>query len=201
MIEDINGKHISYTYGLHPKFILYDLYKKYQLLVDERIRIGEDLACTIPCIFAMNTFYLMPECLYYWRQHVGSVSKSKSNFNFYDLLSPLLLCQHFERYLDMNVGDLQEQVYRCAVRRLFSACIAQFNREASWKEITDMISEALDEPYYKKALESCKYKNYWQGELALYALKKRRFFLMWLYNHYLLWSLHQSYSTIGLHVR
>lgn len=44
--------------------------------VDERITMGEDLACVYPCLLHVDSVYIMHECLYHYRQTLSSMSKS-----------------------------------------------------------------------------------------------------------------------------
>lgn len=179
LIEGIHGG--SYLPAFSSKFIRLEIYRKYQVATDNRVVLVQDYATTRPCFYASNSIYLMPEILYYLRYRLGSLGRSKAAW---DTEEPRIVGQYFEKYIDMSVGDFQDQVYRMVVHQLFNASIAQFYRSASWKAITSDISNLLEEPYYKNAISKCRYQKYWKGELAHYALRKKNFILMYLYNHY-----------------
>lgn len=181
LIEDKNGR--GFPSDLLGKFIVRNLYSKYQLAVNDSIVFGESFACMKPCIFEASSVFLMKQCLYYKRRNMSATTRA----DYVSSLSvPQLLGQHYEKYIENIDGryNFQPQIYRAVIRGLMGACVRQFNHEDSWKEITRDISKALDDPYYQNALSHCKWKGYWRGTLALYALKKRCFILMWLFNSY-----------------
>lgn len=103
-----------FEWGIFPS--LWDkLFKKecvetFQLRVDDRIEIGEDAACVYPCCIHANSIYIMRECLYHYRQTIGSMVKRIEDFELerekfhilYQFMKTELSCHH-DRY------DLQEQ--------------------------------------------------------------------------------------------
>lgn len=180
LIESVSGQY--FQPNIWSKVFVCDLYKTYQLAVDDKIKIGEDLACVKPCIFASHSLYLMPQCLYFYRQNMSSMTKSKTTF---DPDVPRLIGQHLEKYIDMELFDFQEQVYRNVVHNLFNVCVSQFNSKENLQIIKDEIRRIIDVPYYQRAISMCKYKKNWKGMLALNALKKKYLYLMYLYNLYL----------------
>lgn len=180
LIESIDGRY--FAPNIWSKVFERNLYKTYQLAVDDKIKIGEDLACVKPCIFYSQSIYLMPQCLYYYRQNTSSMTKNKAPF---DPDVPRLIGQHFEKYIDMQLQDFQEQVYRNVVHNLFNMCVSQYNHKKSRNAISKDICMILNEPYYQKAISLCRYKKNWKGILALNALRYRLFYLMYLYNLYL----------------
>lgn len=52
----------------------------FQLAVDERIVIGEDVACAYPALFGAKSVCIMDECLYHYRQSVGSMVKRVQDY-------------------------------------------------------------------------------------------------------------------------
>jgi len=52
---------------------------KAQLGVNERITIGEDIACVIPAMYEANSVYISDECFYHYRQTTSSMVKKVSD--------------------------------------------------------------------------------------------------------------------------
>ena len=49
----------------------------FQMMVDERINMGEDAACVYPCLLNVESIYIMHECFYHYIQRAGSMIKKK----------------------------------------------------------------------------------------------------------------------------
>lgn len=178
LIYSPNGS--SFPSGLLAKFIRYDQYKKFQMDVEDDIY-GEDTLVSVPCVFYANSLYIIPHCLYHKSLNIYSAMRQKSIRN---LQNPSMLAQGLEKSIDLTVGDLQDQVNRLVVANLFASCATQFNRKDAWKVITNDILGALSQTYCARAIKTCTFSGYWEGEVALYALRKKSFFLMWIYNQY-----------------
>ncbi|MGM0777908.1 MAG: glycosyltransferase family 2 protein [Bacillota bacterium] len=70
-----------YKFGLHPsvsnKIFKRDLIEKNQHRVKEEIKLGEDVACTIPCLLDAEIIYVLDkEYLYHYRQIESSMTNS-----------------------------------------------------------------------------------------------------------------------------
>lgn len=61
--------------GVWDKLFRRECLEQFQLEVDERIVMGEDAACTYPCLLNAKSIYVMHECLYHYRQRVSSMVK------------------------------------------------------------------------------------------------------------------------------
>lgn len=73
----INGP--FFTWGIFPG-VWDKLYRRkclemFQYEVDERITMGEDAACTYPCLLNVESIYVMEECFYHYRQTLSSMVK------------------------------------------------------------------------------------------------------------------------------
>ncbi len=51
-----------------------------QMLVDERIVVGEDLACTFPALLKAKSLCIIDRCAYHYEQRAGSMLKTIDNF-------------------------------------------------------------------------------------------------------------------------
>lgn len=82
----------------------------YQMEVDERLKMGEDAACTYPALLNADRIYILRECLYHYRQTTTSMVKNiqshteeRAQFQLlYDSVN-----KSFEEYKD--IFDLREQ--------------------------------------------------------------------------------------------
>lgn len=157
------------------KAIKRELYKEFQLKVDNRIKIGEDVACTKPIIYNANSMYIMNECFYFYRQNEQSMTKNKTAFS---MLTPELIYQNFST-LTANDLSMKEQVERCIFQMFFGTAISQFNRNESHRIISNDIIKELEKLYLKKVIAGCRYdKSNIKGNLAVFLLKHRLFILM-----------------------
>lgn len=133
-----------------------ELYRTEQLLVDDRIKIGEDAACTIPCMLRANSIYIFDKALYYYRRNNISMTKSKKPFSW-DV--PELIELHLRKRVETNEADLQQQISRRTVHALINVVKTQFHRDEKYRVITKNIQKELDRPIYKNALKESKLKK------------------------------------------
>ena len=133
-----------------------DLYRSEQLLVDDRIKIGEDAACTIPCMLRANTIYIIDKALYYYRRNNVSMTKNKKPFSW-DV--PELIELHLRKRVETNEADLQQQISRRTVHALINVVKTQFYRDEKYRVIIKDIQKELDRPIYRNALKDSKFKR------------------------------------------
>lgn len=133
-----------------------DLYRTEQLLVDDRIKIGEDAACTIPCMLRANSIYILDKALYYYRRNNISMTKNKKPFSW-DV--PELIELHLRKRVETNEADLQQQISRRTIHALINVVKTQFYRDEKYRVITKDIQKELDRPIYKNALKDSKFKR------------------------------------------
>ena len=164
-----NNKAEYFAPSVWAKAYRADLYKKMQQAVDDRIRIGEDGACTIPCIFHASSLYVTDKATYYYRQNPVSMTQEKKAFSWE---GPKLIHEHLERLIDMNEGDFREQLYRKTVHELFTVVVSQFYRKESYKEIVADIDAHLKTGIYAEAIEHARFGSV-KGRLAAMAMKHR----------------------------
>ena len=164
-----NNKAEYFAPSVWAKAYRADLYKKMQQAVDDRIKIGEDGACTIPCIYHASSLYVTDKATYYYRQNPVSMTQEKKAFSWE---GPKLIHEHLERLIDMNEGDFREQLYRKTVHELFTVVVSQFYRKESYKEIVADIDAHLKTDIYAEAIRHAKFKSA-KGRLAAAALKYR----------------------------
>ncbi len=168
----------GFPHSLCTKVFLRRLYVKNQLLVNPQIIMGEDAACSFPTVFEANSIFVLPDCLYHYRQNPVSISKVKKPFSWD---GPQIIGSHFEKALDVNYGDFRSQIDRHIVYELFIVAASQFRKQEKYKNIRREINAGLDNPYYNGVVSRCKYSKNWRNVLFLATLKHRLTFILKLY--------------------
>ena len=106
--------HTFFEWGIFPsvwdKLFHRECVERFQLTVDEQIIMGEDAACTYPCLLNANSIYVVHKCLYHYRQTPTSMIKNIQNYKlernqFQSLYHTVL--QTLEK--SMTIYDLREQ--------------------------------------------------------------------------------------------
>lgn len=82
----------------------------YQMEVDERLKMGEDAACTYPALLNADSIYILHECLYHYRQTTVSMVKNIQDYTIEKMQFQTLyqsVSQRFGR--DKDIFDLRKQ--------------------------------------------------------------------------------------------
>ena len=164
VIEDKTCKRVAPSICLH--IVRRELYRKYQNTVPNQIRIGEDLACTALVLINTSSLFVCNECLYYYRQNPISMTKKKQKIDMYE---PKRIAEHLEK--NIEDGEYDIQISRIAVHLLFNACVSQFDKIQSFWFHRKRILSVIKDEYYKKAISRCNYKFYSKGFVALFSLR------------------------------
>lgn len=150
-----------------------------QQLVDVVVNVGEDAACMAPCIFHAESLYIMEDCLYYYRQNPTSMTKSGKVFAWD---GPEIRGRHLEKQIDMDFGNMREQLYRSITHSLFTVVKSQFNRrDTDISRINIEIREQLSNSYYSDAIEKSTFKGI-KANVMKCTMKYRLLFLIRLMN-------------------
>lgn len=177
LIEDKFGR--NFDPAICDNIFKREIYEKYQLNVNNKIKIGEDVACTKPIFSRIKSMYMCNECLYFYRINQLSMTKGKKIF---PLNYPLLVGQELEKQFEISKGDFQMQIARWITHNLFVACSSSFYSNESYGIIRKKLKICLSNDYYVQAIKKCKYSpRYLKGNLAKFALKYRLYGLMKLY--------------------
>lgn len=151
------------------------LYQECQQNVDDRIAIGEDVACTRQIIYKADSIYIVKDCLYCYRQNEQSMTKNGKAFS---MLTPELVAGIFSD-LTSERPDLQHQVSRCISQMFFGAALTQFNKKESYRRIVKELNAELDKPYIQNAIKLTYFSpKFYKGRVALLCLQHRLFLLM-----------------------
>lgn len=118
MIESIYPRmivnEVFFKWGIFPgvwdKLFKRECLEKFQMKVDERIRMGEDAVCTYPCLLNVESIYVLHECLYHYRQTTNSMVKQIDDYEREREQFRILYrtgMEQFERY--QNIFDCRQQ--------------------------------------------------------------------------------------------
>lgn len=148
------------------------------MVKDWVIRIGEDGACVIPCIYHAKSLFCIHKCLYVYNYNDTSATKSRNVFRWDD---PLLIYLHLKEKVDCNRLDFREQLYRKVVHELFLVVVSQFNRNESYRAIVSDAKEHMGTDVYAECIKKAKFRS-WNGRFATIALRYRLFGLIRLFH-------------------
>ena len=167
-----------FTPTLWAKAFKREIYMSQQLAVSTQIKIGEDVACTKPCIALAESLYILPGSPYYYRQCESAMTNRNKIYKWED---PKLVAEHLKRHIDMKPFNFEEQLHRLVFHELFGVVVSQFNRKEPYKKIVDDIKINIEEPIYYQAIQKARFKGL-GCKLAVLAFKNNLFFLFALWN-------------------
>ena len=150
-----------------------ELYVPIQCAVDSRIKIGEDGACTIPCVYNAESMVVLTNCSYYYRQNEKSMTKAGKAF---DWRGPELIHCFLEQQINMALFDFKEQLFRKTAHEVFTVVLSQFNRKESYRKIKADIKQHLMSEVYCESIKKAEFRSF-RGRLVVFAMKHK---LMWL---------------------
>jgi len=175
----IQGKRADYIAPhLWAKVFKRSLYADIQMSVNPEIKIGEDGACTIPCIYNASSVFFSDICVYNYRTNNNSMTRNRKPF---DWNGPKLIAKQIEKELDISAFDFKEQLYRKTVHELFSVAVSQFNRKEECRKIKKDIKTQIATEPYATAIKKAKFRGI-KARLMHFALKHRVLWLLKLQN-------------------
>lgn len=154
-------------------------YRRHQMVVYSDINMGEDGACVYPLIGNANSMVIMQDCLYYYRQNVTSLTRSRKllSWDNYDKVYEI-----YKDNLPLDSYRLKEQFFRSRTHNLFIICASQFyNNNQTYKQITEGISNRFRQhPEYDEALDGAHFTSAIMT-MCKYVLKLRLYRILQLY--------------------
>jgi len=140
LLMDKNMNHISYY--LSGKAVKRELLTPIQLNVSEKISLGEDLCCTVPCYLNSKSVYISKKNAYLYTMREDSLSKefnTKQIFLIEDVINEI------RKNSIENVADFEEQLsrYSCFMCFTILASAAEGNYFKSIKEIKENILNSI----------------------------------------------------------
>lgn len=105
---------VFFEWGIFPgvwdKLFKREVVEKYQIEVDDHLTMGEDAACSYPALLHAESIYILPECLYHYRQSEASMVKQRGNSEIERMRFRTLYHSVMERFeRDKHIYDLREQ--------------------------------------------------------------------------------------------
>lgn len=177
LIETENAK--AFPLSIWAKVFKKSIYFEQQMALDTKIKIGEDVACVVPCICNANSMYITDDPYYFYRHNDNSMTKNKKPFRWD---GPKLIAEHFEKQLDLKGLNLEQQVYRRTVHALFNVVKTQFYREESYKQICRDIRKQLNDDIYKKAIINARFSGSIKAKFMELSMKYKWLPLIWVYS-------------------
>lgn len=171
--KDIPGLNFgSIMYSLWSGAVRRELLIKYQMPVPDSIRMGDDLAVTVPMLFNCNSIYFADFVGYYYRSTEGSMVNS---FNPEEIKLLNIIVQ----YLSETVPER----YRNSVSVYALNMILQYFEKASQayskKEFKDWIKDGLSDYIYNAAVRVAVSKKSAKDFIKISLLKTKRYGVLW----------------------
>ena len=157
------------------------LYYKYQMTLDNRIIMGEDGAITYPMLIEANSFYVLNDCLYYYRFNSGSITGNKRKYIPWD--NVLLKTERFVSLLPLDKYNLDVQVASLTIHSVTNVILSHFRNE-KYSTVVNETKHIMEKKGIKKYIVGAIKCPDIRVRIAAIALRYR---LYWLLK---LWSLH-----------
>ncbi len=140
ILMDKNMNHISYY--LSGKAIKRELLFPHQLNMNEKVSLGEDLCCVVPCYLDAKSVYISPKTAYLYTVREGSMSKG---FNARQIYLVEDIINEIYKMDIKKVLDFEEQLcrYSCFMCFAILAAAAEGNHFKSAKELKTNITNSL----------------------------------------------------------
>lgn len=149
------------------------------VLSERNCTMGEDGACTIPCVFNSNSLVILEECFYYYRYNANSATKSKNAISWE---CPKIIYNHITKHIDSKTFDFEEQLYRKIVHDVFKIVASQFYRNDKYRVIVQNINENLKEELYDNSIKKSSFSGSIEALMMRWALNYRWYFLIYIYS-------------------
>lgn len=176
LIQDKNAK--CYDPNICSKAIKTSIYKEKQLLVDPRIRNGEDATCTRACFLTAESIYVVDHSYYFYRVNRESMTKKRKP---YPWNQKKLVVENLKRFIDLEQFDFQDQLYRSIVHGEFLIYVSQFYSDKSYFEVRKEICDRLKDPQINEALQKSQFNSF-GAKMMRFALKHRMIFLLYVFS-------------------
>ena len=169
ILMDKNMNHISYY--LSGKAIKRELVLPHQLNVNERISLGEDLCCVVPCYLDAKSVYISTKPAYLYTVRESSMSKS---FNPGQIQLVENIITEIYKTDIRKVVDFEEQLcrYSCFMCFAILASAAEGNHFTSVKKLKANIMNSL---HNEKILNANFEKISPKSRITISLMKKNRY--------------------------
>lgn len=160
------------------KAIRRDIYIKNQIQVPDSISMGEDGACTIPCIIDANSMFISPECKYYYRYNNLSMTKGKRVLSWEGQIA---ISNHFKNALNASDYNFDNQMSRRMEKSFFNVAKTQFYSGKTYKEAKNEILKGYNLDVFRKAIDCAHFAGI-KMKIVDYIIKHRLIFAYYVYS-------------------
>ncbi len=172
ILMDKNMNHISYY--LAGKAVKRDLITPHQLNVSEKISLGEDLCCVIPCYLNANSVYISKKTAYLYSVRHNSLSKEFNSKQIY-LVENIINEISTEQFKTLSDFDDQISRYSCFMCFAILALAAEGNY---FKSIKDLINN-IENSIHNEKIKSANFdKISIKSRISIFLMKKKHYKLM-----------------------
>lgn len=167
LLMDKNMNHMSYY--LSGKAVKRDLLTPHQLNVSEKISLGEDLCCVLPCYLHAKSVYISKKEAYLYTVREDSLSKefnTKQIYRVEDVINEL------NKNDTSKLADYNEQLCRYSAFMCFAilASAAEGNHFKSIKAIKESILGSL----HGEKIQAAKFDNITvKSKISIFLMKKK----------------------------
>ena len=169
ILMDKNMNHISYY--LSGKAVKRDLLTPNQLAVSEKISLGEDLCCVVPCYLQAKSVYISKKQAYLYTVRENSLSKE---FNTKQILLIENVINEISKNKLEKLSDFDQQIcrYFCFMCFTILAAAAEGGHFKSIKDIKKNILNSLHaEKILKAEFEHISFKS----RISIFLMKKKSY--------------------------
>lgn len=158
----------AFNPNLCSKVIKRSIYSKYQILLDNKVSMGEDSAILYPCLVEANSLYIIDKCLYYYRFNPNSMTNQRKKIRSWD--NAILRIEHLKNCLPKEKYNFEVQLSCAAVHSITNVIISHL-RNGKYSDIKNEFKIKIDSPEIKKFIEQAKESKNIKERIAAYALK------------------------------
>ena len=167
LLMDKNMNHVSYY--LSGKAIKRELLTPHQLNVSEKISLGEDLCCTVPCYLHAKSVYISKKTAYLYTVRNDSLSKefnTKQIFLIEDVINEI--CKN-----DMEkVVDFKKQLCRYSCFMCFT--ILASAAEGNHRKAINAIKENIISSVHGEKIQCAEFENISpKSKISIFLMKKK----------------------------
>jgi hypothetical protein len=168
LLIDDNMKHLFYF--VWGKAVRRTLMLPHQLAVSQKISLGEDLSCIVPCFLEAETVYMSKKAIYLYTIRNDSIS---TDFKTHQILQIADVITGLRSLNIEKPKDFDQQIsrYSCFMCFAILAAAVEGNHFNAIKKLKELILGSLHREEIKKAhFEKITTKS----RIAIYLMKKQR---------------------------
>jgi len=167
LLMDTNMNHISYY--LSGKAVKRDLLTPLQLAVDEKISLGEDLCCTVPCYLHAKSVYISKKEAYLYTVREDSLSKEFNTKQINRIED--VICELSKNDLK-KIVDSEEQLCRYSCFMCFT--ILASAAEGGYFKSIKAIKENILQSQHNEKIQRAKFKSISvKSRISIFLMKKK----------------------------